>query len=88
MCLATNGSIPTFVFAILTSFSTNLVYGPIFKGYILDTSSSVGGIVSICSSSQVIYGSSVCTSSSWAILQGLASTSSSLSDAFVLVGLP
>jgi hypothetical protein len=51
MCLATSGSIPTFVFAIMTSFSTNLVYGPIFRGYILDTSSFVARIVSICSSS-------------------------------------
>jgi hypothetical protein len=45
-CTTTNGSVPTFdfivltyifVFIVLTYSSTNLVYGYISKGYILDS---------------------------------------------------
>jgi hypothetical protein len=43
-----------FIFTILTSSSTNSIYGFISKGYILDTSSSIVGIISTCFCSWVL----------------------------------
>jgi hypothetical protein len=51
------GSIPISSSAILTAFSSNLIYDYIYRGYILDTSFVVVGIISICFYSWVICGS-------------------------------
>jgi hypothetical protein len=55
-CLGTCGSVPTSHFAILTSFSINLVCGFTSKSCILDTFFFVVGIVSTCFCSWIIYG--------------------------------
>jgi hypothetical protein len=61
----TSGYVPTygstiltciFVFIVFTSSSTNSICGSISKGYILDTTSFIAGIVSTCSCYWILCG--------------------------------